>query len=143
MPDKSPWIKSLGLSTRSEINERRLSYRAKFHTKLSNNKPNMKNAKPHCEQTRNPEFDPIEWAIIGVVVGGSSLILAIKVKIDATRKIKQEKANKEARVSNQVRLKGIQRALDEMREIFNYIYKIGKLVEYRGESSSHKIYDGI
>jgi hypothetical protein len=71
--------------------------------------------------------DPIEWAIIAVVISGSSLILALETKIKARQRAESEEAARKALARNRLRLNTISDHLNEMRRFVSEIPELGKI----------------
>lgn len=59
---------------------------------------------------KSAKLDPIEWAIFGIVIAGTSLVLTIDTKIKARRKEKSEKAQR----GNRLQLQEMKECLKEM-----------------------------
>ena len=84
------------------------------------------------DETRNGRLDasardPIEWAIIGVIIAGSSLILALEAKIEARRRAESDAAARKAQAANRLRLRTIRAHLNEIRGFVSLIQKLGKI----------------
>lgn len=94
----------------------------------------MKNVKPCRKQQRNPEFDPIEWAIIAIIISGSSLLLALETKVQNRKKAKNDEVARRAKNANKERLQSIQGILLEMDTIVKHIQKTGKLIVNESKS---------
>ncbi len=70
--------------------------------------------------------DPIEWAIIAVIIAGSSLMLALETKITARQRVESEDAVQKARAGNRLRLSAMRDHLNEMR---GFVFEIPCLGE--------------
>lgn len=71
--------------------------------------------------------DPIEWAFIAVVLGGSSLILALEAKIEARRHAESAAAADKAKTGNILRLVEIRNHLNQIRDFVSAIPILGKI----------------
>ena len=69
----------------------------------------MENAKQEAEGRR--DLDPIEWAILGILIGGASLTLTIQKKIEDRRKARDAEAERKATAGNLIRLDRMQQQL--------------------------------
>ena len=72
--------------------------------------------------------DPIEWAIIGIVLGGASLVLAIRNKIDARRDAESAKRARQAEASNRLRLNAINLHLGDIEAFISHTRERSKVV---------------
>src|SRR5262245_27483845 len=72
--------------------------------------------------------DPIEWAIIGVLIGGAGLVVTIRNRVDTRRAARSAKRAQEAKASNRVRLNAINGYLGEIKTAISYTRKHGKVV---------------
>ena len=71
--------------------------------------------------------DPIEWAIIALIISGSSLILALESKIEARRRAESAATAEKAKAGNRLRLNTIRGHLNEIRGFVSVIPKLGKI----------------
>jgi hypothetical protein len=81
-------------------------------------------------ETAPPETsarDPIEWAIIAVVISGSSLILALEKKFEDRRRAQSAAAAEKARAGNRLRLGTIRAHLNEISMLLRAIPDLGRL----------------
>ncbi len=80
---------------------------------------------PHDSQAR----DPIDWAIVAVILGGASLLLALEQKIEARQRHESAETEKKAIGGNKLRLKGIRSILQELEYSVSFINDIAKPVD--------------
>jgi hypothetical protein len=71
--------------------------------------------------------DPIEWVIIGIAIGGASLVLTIKNKIDARRDAESAKRARQAEASNRLRLNAIDRHLRDIEALIAHTRESGEV----------------
>jgi hypothetical protein len=71
--------------------------------------------------------DPFEWVIISIVIGGASLVLSIKNKIDARRDAESAKRATQAEASNRLRLDAIKRELHHIEALIAHTRESGEL----------------
>jgi hypothetical protein len=78
---------------------------------------------------RKPELDPIEWAIIGIIISGSSLLLTIQGKLRERRRDAREEIAREARSGNILRISTIKGHIKELADVISQIQEIGHIIE--------------
>ena len=79
------------------------------------------------------DFDPIEWAIVGIVIAGTSLVLTIEQKIKDRRTATSLKEQEKAVRNNRVRLGNLRSHLGRMRDLLKRAHEIGKIVVRENE----------
>ena len=83
------------------------------------------------DQTADPssanERDPIEMAVLGVILSGASLLLALETKIKARQVAESKVAAERAAASNRIRLRAIQAHMDELRRHLGSVRELGRL----------------
>ena len=84
------------------------------------------------ESSSRAKLDPIEWAIVGVVIAGASLVLTVDTKIKARRKERSVSAQRR----NRLQLLEMRDSLDEMKKLVD---GFGQLVNL----SIHRNREGI
>jgi hypothetical protein len=77
--------------------------------------------------------DPIEWAIIAVIISGSSLCLSLEAKIEARRRAQSAAAAEKAKNGNLLRLRTIRGHINEMRSFVSLIPKLGQFQVDKGK----------
>ncbi|MGH6872748.1 MAG: hypothetical protein ACREHE_14700 [Rhizomicrobium sp.] len=75
-----------------------------------------------------PDLDPIEWAVIGVILAGANLVVAIEKRIEDRIEAKSAEVRKKAVAGNIVRLATMRRELEGLREVLMRIHKLGHIV---------------
>ena len=74
------------------------------------------------------DLDPIEWAILGILIGGASLTLTIQKKIEDRRKAREAEAERKATAGNLIRLDRMRQILAELRVFASTLPEMGQLV---------------
>jgi len=74
------------------------------------------------------DLDPIDWAIVAIIIGGASLIVSIKSKIDTNRVVKEAAVQKKAITGNRVRLNKIKHKLSHINIWLSELTEIGNIV---------------
>lgn len=74
------------------------------------------------------DLDPIDWAIVAVIISGASLIVNIKSKIDVDNNARSDAARIKAISSNRVRIGKIQRTLENLKMWTREIQELGEIV---------------
>ena len=82
---------------------------------------------PAADPPRANERDPIELAVVGVILSGASLLLALETKVKARQAAESKAAAERAAAGNRVRLRAIQGHLDELRRHLGSIREMGRL----------------
>lgn len=72
------------------------------------------------------ERDPIELAVLGVILSGASLLLALETKIKARRAAETSAAASRAAAGNRVRLRAIEGHIRELRGLLGSIRELGR-----------------
>ena len=87
-------------------------------------------------ESRSPDTtrDPIDWAIVGVILAGCSLVLALEQKIEARRSAESEEAARKAQGGNLPRLRAIREHIDEIHKYLSDIKNYGKIVFHPDKS---------
>jgi hypothetical protein len=75
-----------------------------------------------------PDLDPIEWAVIGVVIAGVTLVLSIEQKIRDCRREKSKEIHEKATLGNLLRLQNINGHLASLRDLVQRTHKVGRVV---------------
>ncbi|HTQ14316.1 MAG TPA: hypothetical protein VMH86_10610 [Rhizomicrobium sp.] len=91
-----------------------------------------------------PDLDPIEWAVLGVIIAGSSLALSIQTKFEQHRKARSEELQRKAVAGNLVRLANMGDALHGLRQAMELIHKVGRIAfdkEKHGIDSASLVFD--
>jgi hypothetical protein len=99
---------------------------------------------PSGESTARPDLDPIEWAIIGIIIAGANLALAIDKKIAERRDAKSGGAREKAVNGNLLRLSNLKSQMQALRHQMEAIHKIGHIEvdkEKRGIDASSLVFD--
>jgi len=85
-------------------------------------------------KTDRSDFDPIDWAIVAIIIAGTSLLLSIDQKLNARRKADAEDAEKKAISGNQLRLSKIKRHVDHLKLVLSNLSDLGKIVVHEDKS---------
>jgi hypothetical protein len=86
-----------------------------------------RDATPDVDPPDLNERDPIELAVIGVILSGASLLLALETKVKARRAAESKAATERAAAGNRVRLRAIQAHMEELRRHLGSIRELGRL----------------
>jgi hypothetical protein len=77
--------------------------------------------------SRNPDLDPIEWAIIGVIIAGGSLILSLEAKIEARKRAESKELELKAINSNKLKLGELKKYILELYTIHVHQKELGQV----------------
>jgi len=100
--------------------------RASFDRRLRRADAAPSGAEPPA--TAASERDPLEVAVIGVILAGASLILALETKVKARTAAESKAAAERASGANRIRLRAIRRHLDELHRHLGSLRELGSLV---------------
>lgn len=84
--------------------------------------------RPAARTEGDAERDPIDVAVLGVILSGASLILAIETKVKARQAAETQAAAQRAAAANRIRLRSIGAHMDELRRFLGNIRERGRLV---------------
>ena len=64
---------------------------------------------------KRTDLDPIDWAIVAVVLGGASLLLSLEAKFEARKRYEETRTSAKAMKSNKLYLKKCRVHITEIR----------------------------
>jgi hypothetical protein len=101
--------------------------RARFAGRPAGSPPPDPGTGPTADPPRAHERDPIELAVLGVILSGASLLLALETKIKARQAADSKAAAERAAAGNRVRLRAIQAHMEELRRHLGSVRELGRL----------------